>query len=106
MWENCFVSAYAAKIESESSCKLSNGVVPQLFLWWHLSEWIDEVAISTGPIQFDLEQIATEWISTEMHSNHHGVSAGPKSPHLSIVDFFLSAFELSTNFQQKIENKN
>ena len=38
----------------------------------------------------DLEQIATEWISTDMHSNHHGVSAGPKSPHLSIVEFFLS----------------
>ena len=37
----------------------------------------------------DLEQIATEWISTEMHSNHHGVSAGPKSPHLSIVEFFF-----------------
>ena len=23
---------------------------------------------STGPIQFDLKQVATEWISTEMHS--------------------------------------
>ena len=56
---------------------------------------------STGPIQFDLEQIATEWISTEMHSNHHGVSAGPKSPHLSIVEFFLSSLEVSMNFQQK-----
>jgi hypothetical protein len=36
----------------------------------------------------DLEQIATEWISTEMHSNHHGLSEGPKRPHLSIVDIF------------------
>ena len=44
---------------------------------------------STGPIQFDLEQIATEWISTEMHSNHHGMSAGPKRPHLFIVDIFF-----------------
>ena len=52
----------------------------------------------------DLEQIATEWISTEMHSNHHGVSAGPKSPHSSIVEFFLSSLEVSMNFQQKWEN--
>ena len=57
--------------------------------------------ISTGLIQFDLEQIATEWISTEMHSNHHEMSAGPKRPPLPIKEIFLSAFELSTNFQQK-----
>ena len=49
----------------------------------------------------DLKQIATEWISTEMHSNHHGMSAEPKRPHLSIKEIFLSALEVSTNFQQK-----
>jgi hypothetical protein len=55
---------------------------------------------STGPIQFDFKQIATEWISTGMHSNHHGVSAGPGGPHLFVVDIFLSALEVATSFQQ------
>ena len=54
----------------------------------------------------DLEQIATEWISTEMHSNHHVVSVEPKRPHLYIVEFFLSSLEVSMNFHQKWENMN
>ena len=42
------------------------------WLYWGL------LCCSTGLIQFDLEQIATEWISTEVYSNHHEMSAGPK----------------------------
>ena len=52
----------------------------------------------------DLEQIATEYFSTEMHSNHNELSAKPKRPPLSIVELFLSALEVLQNFQQKREN--
>ena len=49
----------------------------------------------------DLKQIATEWISTEIHSNHHGMLVGSKRPLLSIKELILSALEVSMNFQQK-----
>ena len=70
-----------------------------LHVWgsWSVGTWllvrhasIRLCRISTWPIRFDLEQIATKWISTEMHSYHHGMSAGPKRPHISIEEFFIS----------------
>ena len=37
-----------------------------------------------------------------MHSSHQEMSAGPKRPPLPIKEFFLSALEVSTNFQKKM----
>ena len=49
----------------------------------------------------DLEQIATEWISTEMHSNYHGMSAEPKRPLYLSWNFFYQHLKFRWNFQQK-----
>ena len=71
------------------------------FILWEGYQSYGALNISTGPIQFDLEQIATEWISTEMHSNHHEMSAGPKRPPLPIKEFFYQHLKF-----QRIFNKN
>ena len=36
-----------------------------------------------------------------MHSNYDGVSTGPKSPHLSIVDFFYQLLNFQRIFNKK-----
>ena len=47
----------------------------------------------------DPKQFATEWISTEMHSNHSRMSAEPKRP-LSLSLIFSSAVDVSNSLSQ------